>query len=132
MNNSEQPSLDSGLACLLMMARLHGVAADGAQLRHEYSGDGAAFGKTEILLAAKSLGLHAKSMRAAPERLERTPLPALALAKDGRFFILARLEEAKALIHDPAAARPEALTREDFLARWSGELILFTSKASYA
>jgi len=51
--------LDSGLACLLMMARLHGVAADAQQLWREHSADGAAFGRTEILLAAKSLGLHA-------------------------------------------------------------------------
>ncbi|MDD5297125.1 MAG: type I secretion system permease/ATPase [Rhodocyclaceae bacterium] len=124
--------LDSGLACLLMMARLHGVAADGAQLRHEFSGDGAAFGQTEILLAAKGLGLHAKAVKVAPGRLEHAPLPAVAVGKDGRFFILARLEEDKALIHDPAAARPQTLELADFLERWSGELILFTSKASYA
>ncbi len=124
--------LDSGLACLMMMARLHGVAADGPQLRHAFSVDGAAFGRTEILLAAKSLGLQAKAVNTPPARLDRAPLPALALGRDGGFFILARIEADKTLIHDPAAERPEALTREGLLERWSGELIFFTSKASFA
>ncbi len=38
----------------------------------------------------------------------------------------------RALVHDPLAARPEVLTREQLLARWSGDLILFQSKASIA
>jgi subfamily B ATP-binding cassette protein HlyB/CyaB len=65
-------------------------------------------------------------------RLPQTPLPALAIEKDGSFVILARVDEQKVLIQDPRAERPQVLSLAEFEARWSGELILFTSRASLA
>ncbi|MEK7323494.1 MAG: type I secretion system permease/ATPase [Pseudomonadota bacterium] len=128
---------DSGLACLVMMARLHGVAADPDQLAHEFKVDGKLFGVPEILLAAKQLGLQAKVVKINPDRLTRTPLPAVAVGANangepGEFFILARIENDQVLIHSPVAARPEALSFAELQARWKGELILFTSRASLA
>ena len=101
------PAVDTGLACLIMLARFHNVAASPEQLAHEFAEDGRAFGRAELLLAAKKLGLKAKSARSSLERLAQTPLPAMAADRDGRFFIIARLDESKgqALIHDPQAQR---------------------------
>ncbi|WP_256541800.1 cysteine peptidase family C39 domain-containing protein, partial [Pseudomonas sp. 21C1] len=127
-----QPDFDTGLACLVMLARFHNVAASAEQLAHEYAEDGRTFGKVELLLAAKKLGLKAKSARSSLGRLSQTPLPAIACDQDGRFFIIARLDDDKALIHDPAAQRPEVLSHEALQQRWSGELILIRSEASVA
>ena len=126
----ERP-LDPGLACLVMLARFHGVAAEPAQLAHEF-GEGVPFGITQILLAARKLGLKAKPVKMGIERLATTPLPALAPDREGGFFILAKAEGEQVLIHDPAAARPQTLSREELALRWAGELILFTSRASLA
>lgn len=130
------PPLDSGLACLVMLARFHGLAVEPEQLAHEFRVDGRAFSTVEILLAAKKLGLVAKSARVKSERLATTSLPAMAVEKDGRFLILARVDttadEPKVLIHDPAVERPEVLSLAQFEARWSGEVILFTSRAALA
>ncbi len=126
-----QPPPDSGLACLVMLARFHGVAAEPAQLAHEF-GDGRPFDLAEILLAAKSLGLKAKLVRTGPDRLIATPLPALAVDREGGFFILAKLDGEHALIHDPAAGRPQTLSLAELEARWDGQLVLFTSRASLA
>lgn len=126
-----------------MLARFHGIACDPAQLAHTFGGPGGAFGPTEILLAAKALGLKAKRSRIREDRLRHTPLPAIALAGDGRHFILARVAEApatesaptgewQALIQDPAAGRPQKLTLAELQARWNGELILLASRASLA
>jgi len=125
------PPSDPGLACLSMLARFHGIAVEPAQLAHEF-GDGKPFGTTEILLAAKKLGLKAKQIKTTAERLPTTPLPALALGQNGDFFILARFDDGQALIHDPASPRPETLSLEALQTRWSGGLILFTSRASLA
>jgi subfamily B ATP-binding cassette protein HlyB/CyaB len=65
-------------------------------------------------------------------RLPQTPLPALAIDPEGRFFILARVDAEQVLIQDPRAERPQVLSIAEFAARWSGELILFTSRASLA
>ncbi|SEJ03667.1 ATP-binding cassette, subfamily B, HlyB/CyaB [Azotobacter beijerinckii] len=125
-------SVDSGLACLVMLARFHNVAASPEQLVHEFAEDGRPFGQAELLLAAKKLGLKAKSAHSKVERLVHTPLPAIATSTDGRFFIIARIDDGKALTHDPLAQRPGVLSFEDLEARWSGELILIRSEASLA
>jgi subfamily B ATP-binding cassette protein HlyB/CyaB len=128
--------IDSGLICLVMLARFHSLVADPEQLKHELGESGEHFGVFEILLAAKKLGLVAKRASPKPERLPYASLPAMALDKDGKFFILARFEgegdTAKVLIQDPASGRPELLTGAAFLERWGGDLILFTSRASLA
>lgn len=125
------PSVDSGLACLVMLARFHQIAADPEQLAHQFkTSTTETFGQAEILLAARHLGLQAKPVRISVERLDRTPLPAMAVDSNGGYFILARFDSDKALIHDPIAERPQVVSRDELLARWSGELILFTSRAS--
>jgi subfamily B ATP-binding cassette protein HlyB/CyaB len=152
LNDVTQESnlIDSGLTCLVMLARLHGIAADPDQLAHEYQNGGQHFTQTEILLAAKKLGLKASLVKTPFERLDKTPLPAMVVGSDGRFFILAKVENEQALIHDPLTGRPESMTFLELLARCStdGEqsakdkkrqkasagcsLILFTSRASLA
>jgi subfamily B ATP-binding cassette protein HlyB/CyaB len=123
---------DAGLLGLAMLARYHGLAADPVQLAHQFRPPGQAFGVTEILLAAKALGLKARQVRTEAGRLDRTPLPALAIDRDGGFFILARVEGDQALIQEPAAERPQRLGLAELAARWNGELILFASRASLA
>jgi subfamily B ATP-binding cassette protein HlyB/CyaB len=129
---SESDEIDSGLACLVMVARFHGLAADAAQLAHEFKDSSKPFGAFEVLLAAKKLGLQAKQVRTRLSRLDHTPLPAVAMGVDGEFFVIARADEARVLIHDPRTGRPEILPLEVFEARWTSRLILFTSRASLA
>ena len=128
---TQQPPPDSGLACLVMLARFHGVAADPAQLAHEFA-EGAPFGMAQILLAARKLELKAKQTQVAATRLSSTPLPALAMDRDGVFFILAKVDNEQALIHDPVAGRPQTLSLAELETRWNGQLVLFASRASLA
>ncbi len=126
------PQPDTGLLGLVMLARYHNVAADAQQLAHEFKADGRPFDTTQVLLAAKRLGLKAKLVQTDFARLERTPLPALAVDKDGRFFILARADGDQVLIQDPRVERPQVLSAGEFSERWTGQLILLTSRASLA
>ena len=130
---------DSGLACLLMMARLHGVAADGEQLAHEFVDSGRCFDTADILQAAARLQLKARAVRTVPQRLATTALPAVACATPAagsadaaspHYFIIAKVDGDRVLIHDPAVGRPELLSHDELRARWSGELILFASRVS--
>ncbi|QGA50790.1 type I secretion system permease/ATPase [Pseudomonas brassicacearum] len=125
-------ALDTGLACLAMLARFHNVAVSTEQLTHEYVAEGQLFGKAEILLATRQLDLKAKAIRTSFERLGQTPLPAIACASDGGFFIIARMDQEKILIHDPRSQRPEMISAEQLQARWGGELILIRSQSSLA
>lgn len=138
---SPPSKIDTGLGCLVMMARLHGVAADADQLAHEAAVAGRSLDTTDLLLAAKRLELQAKAVKVDVARLSKTPLPAVAVGhgEDGSldFFILARVDtredgSTQVLIQSPAVGRPETLTLAELQARWKGELILFTSRASVA
>ncbi|KQV55013.1 peptidase C39 [Pelomonas sp. Root1217] len=127
-------TLDTGLRCLLLMAGLHGIAADPIQLQHEFGAT--PFDSRTLLLAAKHLGLAAKAVSVNRERLGFAPLPAVAIDGEGRYFIAARIDETnkerpRILIQRPGQP-PAVLSLDDFMQLWSGQLILFTSKASYA
>ena len=127
--------MDSGLLVLLMMARHHGIAADEAKLRHEF---GQRLFTTEtILLASKQLGMTAKVVEQDPERLDRAPLPAVAIDKEGNFFIVSQFgyqagdkARPKIMIQRPGK-QPEVQDPPEFFAQWSGQFIFFTSKATY-
>ena len=132
---------DTGLACLALLARMHGVAVDPAQLAHEFAPVGAFVDESALLRAARSTGLKAKAGRFSLAALNGMALPAIPVGQDGRFFILARVETdtehapddiQRVLIHDPLASRPEILPVAAFEARWSGRLMLLTSRASLA
>jgi len=126
---AESPMADTGLVCLVMLARFHSVAASAEQLAHEFALAQQLFTSRELLLAARKLGLKAKSVNTTIARLDRTPLPAIAANGDGTFFIIAKLDQGKALIQDPRAERPEVISFEDLAARWTGELLLVRSES---
>ena len=121
--------LDSGLVCLVMLSRLHGMPADPAQLKHHFGQSENHFTESEILRAAKSLGLKAKSISSSQERLRKTQLPVIAQHTDGHYFVLAQLAEDKVLIQDPLNQGPENLSIEEFQERWNDQLILITCRA---
>lgn len=145
---------DTGLICLCMMANFHGIAADPAKLMHEFGDE--PFTASRILLSAKSLNIKAKLANQSPERLDKAPLPAIALGKDGKFFVLARYlpgegapttasadglgapavpdakpKASKVLVQHPGQP-PVIQELDEFLAAWTGQLILLTSRATYA
>ena len=64
------------------------------------------------------------------ERLDRTPLPAIAQTVEGEFVVLARVDSDQVLYQDPRAGRPQQCGRDEWLVQWNGKLILITSRAS--
>ena len=129
MDQEIPEQVDSGLVCLIMLSRLHGMPADPGQLKHHYGQSETEFTESEILRGAKSIGLKAKAISSSIERLAKTQLPAIAQHKDSHYFILAQLAEDKVLIQDPFNQSPESLSLEEFQTRWNNQLILITKRA---
>ncbi len=121
--------IDTGLAALVLLLRVHGIAADAGQLSHQY---GANFGVTEILRCAKDLKLKARQLETSWDKLAKTPLPVIAETREGQFFILGKISEDSALIHDPLLGRPQQVRRAAFETAWSGRIILMTRRAGLA
>ena len=122
--------MNTGLLTLMIIAGYHGIAADEAALRHEFGH--VPFTDQTILLAAKALGMSAKIIRQPASRLNRAPLPAIAMDKNGNYFIVAKFDEStEKLLIQHVGESPKILDLNDFLEIWSGEFIFFTSKANY-
>ena len=137
----QQATPADSLACLCLLARYHQIPADPATLAHQLGLQPSQAATTpDLLRAAKHLGLKAKLSRTTIERLQLSPLPALALmrSEEGavRTVVLAQCDGQRVLIQDPAASgggsRPVIESLNTFAAQWSGELVLVTSRASLA
>lgn len=121
---------DTGLVCLLILARFYDLPADGSQLRHQFAQGGQPLSDTDLLRAAKHLGLKAGLLKTTWNKLAGTPFPAIAKCTDDRYVVLAKIDGEKALIQDPVEGRPLVLSREQFESAWTGELLLFTKRAN--
>lgn len=131
-HSTDGNSADTGLSCLATLARYHGLAADVGKLRHELAITDTVAGVDEILRAGIALGLRVRCVESRWERLQKTPLPAIAQHNDGRYLILAGVRDDKVLVQDPLEQRPLTLPRAIFEQAWSGRLILVTRRTSLA
>ncbi len=111
---SATQSVDTGLSCLVLLARFFGIPADAQQLRHQFVESGKRFDETDLLRAAQHLGLKAGAHESSWERLASTPLPALAHYKDGRYVALARVDSERVLIPGPTRGRAADAATRDF------------------
>ena len=69
----QQVMIDTGLVSVLLVARYFGIAAVAEQLVHQFGTTGKPFGDTEVLRAARHLGLKAGKRTVAGTRLASTP-----------------------------------------------------------
>jgi len=120
-------AIDSGLGAVLMLLRFHGVGADRGQIQHQFRG--VRFGVPEVLRCAKAFGLRARAFSTSWRRLADTPLPGIAVLKDGNFLIIGKVGDGKALVQSPGTPRPQIMTRAEFEAAWDGRIVLMTRRA---
>jgi subfamily B ATP-binding cassette protein HlyB/CyaB len=124
-----QQNLDTGLVCLLILARYFGVPADADQLEHQFGETGKTLAQPDLLRAAKHLGFKAGVVDSDWSRLSVIQLPAIARQNDGSYVILAKVDRGQVLIQDPHEVQPVLLARAAFEEAWSGQLILLTKRA---
>jgi subfamily B ATP-binding cassette protein HlyB/CyaB len=119
---------ESGLVAVAILLRCHGIAADPEQIRHRMGVT--RLGVTEILRCAKEFGLKARAQKTNWNRLAVTPLPGIALLRDGGFLILGKVVDDKLLVQRPLSPQPEAMTQAELEAVWDGDIILMARRAS--
>lgn len=123
--NQNSSALDTGLECFLLIARLHQKIVSPEQLTHELGIKNNKISSEQILFAAKSIGLKAKLSNASAKKIGNVPLPVIAEGHDGCYFIIARHENNKILIQNPAKNNPEIINELQLVEIWNGSIILF-------
>ncbi len=128
--SAREPTRDSGLGCVVLLARYHSIPANPEQLHHQFGRSAEDFDEITILRSFQFLGLKARAMQCDLDRIRTIPLPAIAKTRDGRYRVIAKFAEDKVLLHDPLAKRPMVVTVAMLQESWSGELILVTRRAA--
>ena len=117
---------ESGLSALVLLLQFHGIGADPEQIRHRLGDD---IGVTEMVRCAREFGLKARSFQSSWRRLKNTPLPGIAVLRDGRFLILGKASESQVIVQVPGGSRPKLMWRDEFEAIWDGRLVLMAGRA---
>lgn len=124
----------AALACLVMIARYHGVAIDPDRLMHDMSMGTGRVEIVDFVVAARKAGLHAKIHKPSLDRVSLAALPAVALDKSGSYFLLGACKDKDGgriyLVQRPFSSMPEEWDEATFLDHWAGQLVLISSKAS--
>jgi ATP-binding cassette, subfamily B, bacterial HlyB/CyaB len=127
------PSLtakETGLHCLQLLAGYHDVAIDIQELQHQLALLGDQISPEELIRAGRYKDLKAKIVRTHFKRLPLLELPAIYLKKNGTYAIIARLDESRVLVQNPALPTPSIMEKEAFCEEWTGDLIQITTRAS--
>jgi ABC-type bacteriocin/lantibiotic exporter with double-glycine peptidase domain/CRP-like cAMP-binding protein len=111
--------MDCGVACVAMVCRYFGreVALPHIRLAVGTSVDGTSL--RGIQRGGEFVGLAVTPVRASKARLDQLPLPAIVHLDQNHWVVLHRVTPARVDVADPARGR-QRLSRDKFLARWSG------------
>lgn len=103
-------NIDSGLYCLILIARFFDTPTNPENLRHELAKpSNEKFNQSDILRSLKRLGIKSSSTRFDKSRIESIPTPAILEKDDGTFAILARVNNIDALIQEAGSQQPKKI-----------------------
>ncbi|WP_404338964.1 type I secretion system permease/ATPase [Sphingomonas sp. MMS12-HWE2-04] len=140
--NVRQTAMDSGLLTFLQLLAFLQIKGDANQILHERGEGTAAFTIDDMLRSARRLGVKARAIKCAPEKLLEIPLPAIAQHVDGSFFLIAKAAQPPAQVGDDGGVKtlvqlhnlpePQLWSQDDLLDNWSGVLVLMTTREAIA
>lgn len=131
-NQNNKRSIDSGLYCLISIARFHGISADPEQIKHALAVEPEGMTELDILRAAKELGIKSKATNISYEKLPKMIFPVVVGLKQGGFFILAKMEANRLLVLYPEENTPKVIAETEFREQWNGRVLLFAPKLQKA
>lgn len=124
----------SATTCLALVLKFLQIAVEPAQLDHQSGNKGEQeISPGDLVRLAKQVGVKSRLLRTEPSAdLSKYPLPAIGRWKEGGYFIIGKFSSKQVLIQDPREAKPSIVSPEEFAERWSGELVLVTTRARLA
>ena len=125
--SESQRTVDQGLIVLASLFQLLGIGVDPQQVRHSFGE--IPIGVPEMLRYARQTGLKARVLKTTFARLATTPLPGIAVLRDGGYVLLGKAGDGKVLVLAPLAQRPQLMTQAEFEALWDGRIVIVARRA---
>ena len=122
--------IDTGLACLIAIAKYYNIPAEYRQLERAYVLSEGSVDFTTLVRAAHDLKLKARSYEGLKEAdLDRLVYPVMILMKSGRKVVITTIRDGDIYIMDPVfSQQPVKADRYKLLMDWTGDAILFTRR----
>ncbi len=122
--------IDTGLACLVAIAKYYNIPADYRQLERAYVLTAGSVDFTTLVRAARELKLKARKYDGLKEAdLEKLVYPALIKLHSGRSVVITTIRDGDIYVMDPAfSQQPVKIDRYKLLMDWTGDAILFTRR----
>ena len=122
--------IDTGLACLIAIAKYYNIPADYRQLERAYVLEEGSVDFTTLVRAAHELKLKARAYHGLKESdLDRLVYPVLIQMNSGRKVVITTIRDGDIYIMDPVfSQQPVKADRYKLLMDWTGDAILFTRR----
>lgn len=122
--------VDTGLACLVAIAKYYNIPADYRQLERAYVLQEGSVDFITLVRAARELKLKARIYNGLTEAdLSRLVYPAMIQMRSGRKIVITTILEGDIYIMDPLfSQQPVKAEKYKLLADWTGDAILFTRR----
>ena len=128
-NSIDERRINTGLRCLVTILGFLNLRVDIDQLKHDAGKGDEELEIDDILKLAKANGAKARTRNVTFDKLDTTPLPAIAQSKDGHYFIVIKAEGDKVLAQFPKQDQVRILSQEEYEKFTNGDLILVTTRA---
>ena len=122
--------IDTGIACLIAIAKFYNIPAEYRQLERAYVYEDASIDTITLVRAARELKLKARAYSDLTEKdLNSLVYPILMRMKNGRSIVVTTIRDNDIYIMDPVFSQePVKADRYRLLGDWNGEAILFTRR----
>ena len=122
--------IDTGLACLVAIAKYYNIPAEYRQLERAYVLRQGAVDFTTLVRAARELKLKARKYEGLKEAdLDKLVYPILIKLHSGRSVVITTIRDGDIYVMDPAfSQQPVKVDRYKLLMDWTGDTILFTRR----
>ena len=123
-----QNAMDTAIACLIIALQFLKVKIDEPALRQQWDKRKNGSDLNALLQYAREQQFKkAQILRKVKADLPGLPIPAIARMQDGTFVVIGWNDEKSVFISNPQSDKPYAQPIDDFVAQWTGELLVFTS-----
>ena len=122
--------VDTGIACLIAIAKYYNIPADYRQLERAYVLQEGSVDFTTLVRAARDLKLKARQYDGLKEAdLDKLVYPVLIKLHSGRSVVITTIRDGDIYVMDPIfSQQPAKVDRYKLLMDWTGDAILFTRR----
>ena len=122
--------IDTGIACLIAIAKYYNIPADYRQLERAYVLHEGSVDFTTLVRAARDLKLKARQYDGLKEAdLDKLVYPVLIKLHSGRSVVITTIRDGDIYVMDPIfSQQPVKVDRYKLLMDWTGDAILFTRR----